>query len=307
MPPSEVPEVIVVGGGPAGLSAALYLARYDRSVVVFDAGEGRSTHHQLNRNYLGFPGGVAARELRRRGFEQLSEYPQVSVQHERVDRLNRQDGGFVAAGRFGESRAAAVVLCTGVVEHYPEFEGWDSYVGRSMFSCITCDGYEMKGKKTVVAGNTDVAACEALQLSRLCDDVTLLTDSLDHDIREPWWSRLGDRRIPVIVDEIKDAEGADGRLAAVHTVGERVLPLEALFVVHAPEPRTALATMVGAQLAENGYIVVDVNQKTTVAGVFAAGDVTRLHSHQVSAAVHEGGQAASAANSFLYPPELRAE
>jgi thioredoxin reductase (NADPH) len=81
--------------------------------------------------------------------------------------------------------------------------------------------------------------------------------------------------------------------------------VEAFFVVQGATPETGLATMLGVQLAENGYILADTEQKTSVEGVFAAGDITQLHSHQVSAAVHEGAQAASAANYFLYPPELK--
>ncbi len=86
-------EVIIVGGGPAGLSAAIYLARYGRSVALFDIRHGRSTHHQVNRNYLGFPGGIRTTELRQRGLDQLSVYDHVYLGHHRVERLELFDGG----------------------------------------------------------------------------------------------------------------------------------------------------------------------------------------------------------------------
>ncbi len=82
-------EVLVVGGGPAGLSAALYLARYDRQVALFDAGQGRSTWHQTNHNYLGFPGGIPAKELRERGYEQIGEYDQVTVLKHKIESIER--------------------------------------------------------------------------------------------------------------------------------------------------------------------------------------------------------------------------
>src|SRR6476661_294857 len=97
-------DALVIGGGPAGLSAAIYLARYNRSVLVFDMGHGRSTHHQVNRNYLGFPGGVRTTHLRELGLEQLSAYPHVQVHKHRVEHLAAApEGGFVASGQFGTS------------------------------------------------------------------------------------------------------------------------------------------------------------------------------------------------------------
>ena len=118
-------EVLVIGAGPAGLSAALCLARFDRRVTVLDAGQGRSTHHQVNRNYLGFPGGVQATRLRELGMQQLANYPTVHVKHAKVERLSRvPSGGFIASGQFGECHGDAVILATGVLDHYPHFDGW---------------------------------------------------------------------------------------------------------------------------------------------------------------------------------------
>lgn len=300
-------EVIIVGGGPAGLSAALYLARYSRSVALFDLGHGRSTHHQINRNYLGFPGGISAVELRQRGLEQLSAYGHVRVEHYKVQRLERTDAGFLAGGEFGATAGQAVILAMGVLDHYPHFHDWESYVGVSMFWCITCDGYEARGKKIVVAGHTNGAAKEAMQLRRLSSDVTLLTNNSVDEIDATFATRLAAAGIPVLHDKVHSATGADGRLRTLETEGGLEIPVEAFFVVQGATPQTDLATMLDVQLAENGYILVDTEQKTSAAGVYAAGDITQLHAHQVSAAVHEGAQAASAANYYLYPPALKGE
>lgn len=298
-------EVIIVGGGPAGLSAALYLARYDRRAALFDAGHGRSTWHQVNHNYLGFPGGVPARHLRELGYEQLAEYPHVVTHKHKIDHMERRDGMFYASGQAGEWRARAVILCTGVIDHYPHFEGWQDYVGRSMFWCITCDGYACKGEQVVVAGNNNDSASITLQLQRFTDRLTLLLNSEDNQISPVFMKRLRDANIPVIQDKIDAADGEDGYFRALVLKSGKRLELDQLFSHHGSTPQTDLALQLGVLTAENGYILVDTEQKTTVTGVYAAGDVTRLHSHQVTTAVHEGGTAASAANYYLYPPHMK--
>jgi thioredoxin reductase (NADPH) len=310
-------EVIVIGGGPAGLSAALYLARYKRRTALFDNGRGRSTWHQVNHNYLGFPGGIPARRLRELGYEQLAEYDHVTVLDYKIESLrciDHADGDgrpprreFIAIGQAGEWRAQAVILCTGVIDHYPHFEGWEEYVGRSMFWCITCDGYGCIDQCIVVRGNTNEAASLALQLSRFTQRMTVLTDSHENFISEAFQRRLHNANIPLIVDKIDTVEGEGGYFKAIITQSGQRLELDQLFSHQGATPQSKLAEDVGVELSKQGYIQTDVEQKTNIAGVYAAGDVTRLFSHQITTAVHEGGQAASAANYYLYPPELKDE
>src|SRR5215813_12430368 len=120
-------DALVIGGGPAGLSAAIYLARYNRSVLVFDMGHGRSTHHQVNRNYLGFPGGVRTVHLREIGLQQLAEYEKVTTVHHKVDRLSGNgEDGFTAHTQAGDYFGRVVILATGVLDHYPHFHGWEA-------------------------------------------------------------------------------------------------------------------------------------------------------------------------------------
>lgn len=301
-------DVLVIGGGPAGLSAALYLARYDRRVALFDLGRGRSTWHQVNHNYLGFPGGISARELRERGRRQLAEYAQVTcLAHAIVSLALTEDrsGGVVARGQAGEWRGRALIACTGVVDHYPHFAGWEEYVGRSMFWCLTCDGYACKGERVVVLGNTDEAAAEALQLRRFTPYVTVLTNSETSAIGAEFAGRLAHAGIPVIRDKLATVVGHGGYFETLRTRGGRRIDLDQLFVMQGVTPQSALLAPLGVALNAAGYVCVDTEQKTNVPGIYAAGDVTRLHSQQVSTAVHEGAQAASAANYYLYPRELR--
>ncbi len=300
-------EALVIGGGPAGLSAALYLARYNRTVALFDTGHGRSSWHQINHNYLGFPGGVPARQLRELGRQQLAEYAQVTVLEHKIERLERQNGNFIAFSQAGEWHGQAVIICTGVIDHYPHFDGWQEYVGRSMFWCITCDGYGCRDARVVVVGNTSQAACEALQLRRFTNHLTVMTDSRECTIDEKFQRRLAAAQIPLIHDKIDSAIGKDGQFEALFTKGGQRIELDQLFCQHGATPQTKLAEDLGVLVSRDGYICVDTEQKTNVTGVYAAGDVTRLHSHQITTAVHEGGMAASAANYYLYPAELKEE
>jgi len=300
-------ESLIIGGGPAGLSAALYLARFDRRVALFDTGQGRSTWHQVNHNYLGFPGGIPARKLRELGYKQLEEYPQVSVLRHKVEQLERRDGWFYASGQAGEWRAPTVILCTGVVDHYPQFDGWEEYVGRSMFWCITCDGYLCKGRRVVVVGHTNEAAALAMQLTRLTDRLTLLTNSESFEMSPRFIERLNAAGIPIVRDRIDQARGQNGMFEALILKSGDVLPLDQMFSHQGATPRNELARQLGLELSKQGYIIVDHEQKTSMPGVYAAGDVNRTYSHQISAAVYEGGMAASAANYYLYPPELKDE
>jgi thioredoxin reductase (NADPH) len=303
----EPVDALVVGGGPAGLSAVIHLARYDRTCVVFDAGHGRSTQHQVNHNYLGFPGGVAATELRELGRRQLAEYGHVRCVDERVEAMERDGDVFVARTGTGAWPGRTVVLCTGVSDNYPWFDAWESYCGRSMFWCVTCDGYSSRGKQILVVGRTDAAAVEALQLRRFSDRVTLLTNDERAELDETSRRRLAAAGVEVVEDRIAAARGEHGQLREVHTEGGRTLELEALFSVQGATPKVELAAQLGVGLADNGFVDTDEEQHTNVAGVFAAGDVTRIHSHQVPTAVHEGATAAASANFHLYPPALRGE
>ena len=204
-------------------------------------------------------------------------------------------------------RADVVILCTGVLDHYPHFDGWEEYVGTSMFWCITCDGYASKGKNILVLGHTNAAAGEALQLSRFSKRLTVLTNSGTNQMSLKHLHRLNTFGIRVINDKIERAVGTDGQFQAVLTRGGLYIELDALFCTQGATPEVQLAKDLGVTLHENGYVDTDVEQRTNVPGVFAAGDVTRIHSHQVTTAVHEAATAASAANYYLYPPELKAD
>lgn len=293
-------DVIVVGGGPAGLSAALHLARYDRSVLLLDSRGGRSSFRQVNRNYLGFPGGVAVTELVALGREQLAAYPQVTFVDAEVGAVSRTDGGFAVPQGTGR----ALVLATGVTDDYPHFEGWEQCVGASVFWCTTCDGWEARGKRVVVTGDDDAAALEALQLRHFTDTVTLVTNSGAPSLSDEVRARLERNGVRVVDDVVRGARHRSGQLQQLE-LSHQDLPVDMLFSAHVVRPQSGLAAALGVTCRPDGYVEVDLEQRTDVSLVVAAGDLTSLHSHAVTAAVHQGAQAAATLHHDLLPPDLQ--
>lgn len=311
-PPEARVDAVVVGGGPAGLSAALVLARALRSVVVFDGDreglQARSTWPQVNHNLLGWPDGIEAARLRALGAVQLRAYSTVAVVEDAVREVEALGDGFCATTAEGRRVAGrAILLATGVQDSYPRFPGWETYVGRSLHWCLACDGYEARGRRLVAIGADVTAALDALALRRFSDHVTLLTGTCDGPrVSDEHRARLAAADIAVVTGEVVGAQGSDGHLSALLTgTGERV-PCDEAFSLRPSVPRSALARALGAELDAAGFVCVDSEQRTRVPGVVAAGDVTRVHSHQLATALHEGSQAGHAMAWDLLPAQLRA-
>jgi thioredoxin reductase (NADPH) len=304
MPECLEVDAAIVGGGPAGLAAAVNLARALRSVLVFDRPQpGRSDYPQVNHNYLGFPEGVPALELCARGTAQAKRYGARFCGSE-VAAIRRSPGGFTLEGSEGETcRARGVILATGVRDHWTNFPGFEAFVGRSLHWCIVCDGYEMRGKRVVVAGNDDEAAVTALQLRRFTPHVVLVTNDGATGLTTEASDRLARRELPVVIGRIaagRARAGEPGMLACLELEDGRELPTEHLFSHQGATPQTALARSLGIELSGGGYVKVDTEQRTSVPLVYAAGDCTRLFAHQVATAAHEGATAAQTLNFDLF-------
>jgi len=297
-------DAAIIGGGPAGLAAAVNLGRALRPVLVCDRPQpGRSDYPQVNHNYLGFPEGVPARELRARGTAQARQYG-AQVCDSEVVAIKRTQGGFALEASSGERyRARGVILATGVRDHWTRFPGFEAFVGRSLHWCIVCDGYEMLGKRVVVAGNDDEAATMALQMHRFTPDVTLVTNDGALGLTPEAADRLARRELPVVVGRIasgRSRDGEPGMLASLQLEDGRELPADHLFSHQGATPQTALARSLGVERSGSGYITVDTEQRTSEPFVYAAGDCTRLLAHQIVTAAHEGATAAQTLNYDLF-------
>lgn len=296
-------DCAIIGAGPAGLSAAIYMGRMRRSVIVIDDDKGRSNWHQVNRNYLGFVDGIHAASLRDVGARQAEQFgvrffaakaTAASYEGEGSERV------FTVETSSGAVRSRTLIICSGVKDSFPEFEGSEECIGKSMFWCIICDGYESIGKQIVVLGHNERAASLALQLKVFTDDITLVSWDEPFNLDEQKLKLLHEHGITTHDAQCRSWSCARGQLKSITLESGLTLDLEMVFVAQWIEPNTQLAEQLGCYRDEHGYIVADAEQLTNVDGVYAAGDVTKLNNHQISSAVHEGGMAAAAANYYLY-------
>jgi thioredoxin reductase (NADPH) len=302
---AKVYDTIILGGGPAGLSAAVYMGRFLRSTLVVDAGRGRAAGHQINENYLGFPKGIKVRRLRELGRQQAARFG-VEFCDCSVIAITKGDTCFMVECSGDMSfQGKQLIVATGVSDIWPAFPYVERYIGKSLFWCITCDGYKMQDRDVLLLGNTDEAAITALQFLRFTNKLTMLAHPDYTTICPERLDDLKRNNIRLIEAEITRVKGAAGSIDAVQLSNGEVLQPDVLFSLYGKIPNSQLVAGLGVMLNAEGYIEIDENQQTNVAGVFAAGDVTGAHAHQIACAVHEGAMAASAANYALYPPLQR--
>lgn len=294
-------DCIVVGAGPAGLSAALYMGRFRRSTLVLDDVAGRWTYGQHTDNYLGFPRGVSARRLAELGRTQARRFG-VAFETTEVTQVERDARGFRLRTADGVRRARTVIWAAGVRDRWPKVPGARALVGRRLFWCIVCDGWRVRGQRLLLVGGSLRDARTALQFLTYSRRLTFLV--------EPGKRLLARARRRMEAAGIVVREGCLERLqvrdgALDVTIAGRTRRMDSVFSLMGCVPRTEPLATLGLDFSPSGHVCVDEHGATRVPGFFAAGDVDDQHSHQVSTAVHEGGAAAQAANFGLYPPRQR--
>lgn len=293
----------IVGGGPAGLSAALLLGRCCRSVVVIDAGEqrnrkAREIHGLITRDR------TSPTDLLRQAQEDLLRYPAVKLVTGRVTDVIGTRGAFtvhIADGATVEARR--VLLATGVIDVLPGIEGLPELFGQSVHHCAHCDGYEYAGKPMGVYGQAGPGVEAALAMLAWSDDVVLFTDgrALAPD------ERLRCENLGVVVREerVSRLEGQGGRLERVVLGDGSAVPRVALFLVAGQREQSDLAKQLGCEINEDGIVETDTHEVTRVPGVYAAGDAT-IGEQLVVVAAAEGAIAATKIHASLWEEDLRA-
>lgn len=293
-------DCVVVGGGPAGLTAAVYLARSRRRFTVVDGGESRARWIPTSHNIPGFPQGVTGEALLAKLRAEAARYGAPTLRT-RATALSRDGDAFRLLTDDGEVRARRVILCCGVQDHQPERldeTGIFDAVKRGLVRiCPVCDAYEVRGLKLGVIGSCDHAAAEALFLRTYTDRITVVVpQSL---------GRLSDaRRRDLAEAGIALAEVEDGSLS-IHgsnvgcmAIGGHEHRFDVVYAALGSTPRNDLARSVGAELGDDGRLVVDARGRTSEEGVYAAGDLVR-GLNQVAVAYGEGAQAAIAVHNSL--------
>lgn len=285
-------DCLIVGGGPAGLTAAIYLARFHVAVTLIDSGHSRAGLIPCSRNHAGFPDGIAGPELLSRMREQAERYG-ARLQHGLVNDIVRENGRFVAQTDAGQISAAAVLLATGVVNRRPpmmESAAHDQALGRGLLRyCPICDGFEVTDKRIAVLGSGHHGVAEAVFLRSYSADVTLVAPAGGHDLDNAMRTELADAEI-ALAGTCSAITPEDEQI--VLEVGGERLRFDTLYPALGSEIRSELAGRLGVELGEEGCLVVDAHQRTDVRGLYAAGDVV-LGLDQLSHAIGEGGVAAT--------------
>ena len=297
----KVYDSLILGGGPAGLSASIYLARFLRSVLVLDRGHGRTSYSEHNENYLGFPQGIASQDLRKLGQSQAQNFGVKFAQDDIITGYKENDR-FYLVGETDKYCSKTVVIATGVIDLFPTFGNMHDCIGKSLFWCITCDGYKAIDKKIIVVGHDDEAAQTSLQFLNFTSKIDFVTNKKTglHQISNLWLKRLKEHNIAFYEGCISDISQKKGQINAVSLEDETILHSQMIFNQQGSVPNTQVAQALGVKLEDNGFIKTDTHQKTNVPFVYAAGDVTKLFAHQIVTAAHEGSMAAQAANYDLY-------
>ena len=289
----DVIDCLVVGGGPAGLTAAIYLSRYHLDIIVVDGGRSRAAWIPTSHNHAGYPDGINGKELLARMGEQATRYG-TRIEQGQVTRIERGDDGlFTAEWGSGPVRAKTVLLATGVTNRRPPMdeELHDAALAEGLIRyCPICDGYEVTDKKVAVIGNADRGPGEAIFLRSYSADVTLIDPNGAIDVSAEDRARLGAAGVTLVDGPVDVIEPGESQIHVTVPSGSHAF--DTLYPALGSDTHVGLAEMLGCKLSEDCCIVVDSHQRTSVEGVYAAGDVVK-GLDQISHAMGEGGVAST--------------
>ena len=290
---SEEPwDCLVIGGGPAGLTAAIYLARFHLSVVVVDGGKSRASTIPNTRNHAGFPEGISGSDLIGRMLEQARRYG-TRIEAGEVASLEADTKLLVARTSDSAIHARTVLLATGVVNRRPAMADdlHDEVLARGLLRyCPICDGYEVTDRPVAVIGTGERGVREAEFLRSYTRQVVLIPPDRSHDLDPAQRERLIKAGIDIVDDPCLGFELRAEQIGILLRGGMRMFA--SVYPALGSDVRSELAANIGAAVSKESCIVVDPHQRTNIAGLYAAGDVV-LGLDQISNAMGQGGVAAT--------------
>lgn len=292
-------NIIIIGAGPAGISAALYAARGNMDPLIINTGIGSLEKAEKIENYYGLEQPLSGRELFERGLAQARALG-VRILDAQVVGMGGFDT-FEVKTTVGDFEARSVILATGSRRSSARIPGVKEFEGKGVSYCAVCDAFFYRGKEVAVLGNSDFALHEAEELSHTASRVTIFTDG-----KKPEFSR--ENPLPVNTMKIQAIEG-DERVSGIRlksdvsmqeagTGADSFVPAEGVFVALGTAGSSEMARQIGAELNEKGNIRVNEEMETTVPGLYAAGDCTG-GLLQVAKAVHDGAQAGLSACQYV--------
>ena len=292
-------NIVIIGAGPAGISAALYAARGNMNPLVINNGIGALEKAEKIENYYGLEQPLSGKELYERGISQ-AEALGVCILDAEVLGISGFDT-FTVKTTAGDFDTVSVILATGGKRSAPKIPGLKEFEGRGVSYCAVCDAFFYRGKEVAVVGNGEFALHEAEELRNVTQDVTIYTDG-----KEPEFSR--EHPIAVNTMKIQAIEGDDkvsGLLMQSDIAAQDAeapensfYPADGVFVALGTAGSTEIARQMGAEITDKGNIKTDEEMATTIPGLFAAGDCTG-GLLQVSKAVYEGSMAAISAGKYV--------
>jgi thioredoxin reductase (NADPH) len=291
-------DCLVIGGGPGGLTAAIYLARFRRDLLLVDAGASRADWIPRSHNLPGFPEGIPGPELLARMRRQAERYGAHLARGE-VRGLERRGDGFVADLGDRTVEARRVLFATGVQDIEPELPDLDGAIRRGFVRhCPICDAYEVQGQKIAIIGYGKCSVREVLLLRAYTADLTLLTLGRDLHLAEAERAELRDAGVRVFEEPVTELAIEGDRIAAWRMGSGAELRFDTLYTALGIRGRSELATALGAEHDEDGMLVVGDHQRTSVPGLYAVGDVVRGLG-QISVAEGQAAVAATDINNGL--------
>jgi thioredoxin reductase len=288
-------DVVIVGGGPAGLSAALNLGRARKRVLLCDAGPRRNAAAEHIHGFVTRDGTPPA-DFRRMGRQQLEPYPSVDARDVHVEEIRGDRGAFEVRLETGTVEAHRILLCTGMIDELPEIDGFRELWGRSIFQCPYCHGWEAQDRKFGFLAPGVDSFDFALLLRNWTSDVAVLTDGR-YDVPTEVRMRLAGAGVRIEERRIARFSAREGHLDLIEFAGGSPLHRDVLFA-RPPQRQVAVVQSLGLDLEAGGYVRVDEHRQTSIPGVYAAGDlVTPMQSAILAAA--SGMQAAAMLNHEL--------
>ncbi|HJU06934.1 MAG TPA: NAD(P)/FAD-dependent oxidoreductase [Rhodanobacteraceae bacterium] len=291
-------DCLIVGAGPAGLTAAIYLARFRREIAVVDGGSSRASLISVSHNFPAFPEGISGSELLQRMRAQAQRYG-VGVTPGSVEELQSDGAGFLARSSVGHIATRCVLLATGMVDEKPPIADLHEALRSGLMRlCPICDAFEVLDMKIAVLGPVSSSVGHALFLRTYSPYVTLLGWGEDTRVSDEQRRRIEQAGIEFCEEKIQDISIGGKRRVRIRAQGGLELDFDTVYWMTGGHCRNELAVRLGARRDAKGYLEVDAHQRTSVPGLYAAGDVAKAL-NQISVATGEAAIAATHIHNHL--------
>lgn len=294
-------DCLIIGGGPAGLTAAIYLGRFRRNVIVVDSGSSRAALIPMSHNFAGFPQGIGGKDLLKRLREQAA-HCNISVVKSKVTQLKRENDLFTAYldnGHQGVINARTVLLATGIIDTKPDIKNWrDGVAHGTLRFCPICDAYEAINRNIAMLAPIQNRVKHALFMRTYTDKLTLFCHIPDVPLTAEQRKQLEDADIRIVEKPIDKITLAEDLAPVIRLADGTESRFDVLYPMLGDVARSELATRIGAQCNEDRELITDTKQRTSIPGLYAAGDVVDAL-NQVNVAIGHAAIAATDIHNYL--------